>query len=244
LIISPGQTPAALDSYVQNGGRLIMANSAEPGFKVAPSVKLWKSPDGAYFRIRNKAMFPSLKDTDVVFMYGDYLQVQAEAGSPITFIPPSMYGPPEFVHIDWKDTDDPGLLMKDIGKGKLAWLPWDIGSLYYRHSSEAHSRLLSDLIDSMLPQGRQLTSNAHPLVEITFLRQKGRHQMHFINLSGHADTAYFNPIPMTNIKVRVKGSFQSARALRSGETIAITNSGGYAEFTLPSLDEYELLELA
>jgi hypothetical protein len=95
----------------------------------------------------------------------------------------------------------------------------------------------------MLPEGRQLTSNAHPLVEITFLRQNGRRLMHFINLSGHSDTAYFNPVPMTNIKVRVKGNFQSARALRSGQTIAIANSGGYAEFTLPSLDEYELLDL-
>jgi Hypothetical glycosyl hydrolase 6 len=243
LVISPGETPAALEGYVQNGGHLIMASSTAPGFNVAPTVKLWKAPDGAYFRIRNKAMFPSLKQTDVVFMYGDYLQVQAEAGSPVTFIPPSMYGPPEFVHIDWKDTDDPGLLMKDMGKGKLAWLPWDIGGLYYRHSSEAHSRLLSDLVDTMLPAGRQLTSSAHPLVEITFMRQKQGHQMHFINLSGHSDTAYFNPVSMTNIKVRVKGDFKSARALRSGQTIAITNNGGYAEFTLPSLEEYELLDL-
>jgi Hypothetical glycosyl hydrolase 6 len=243
LVISPGETPAALEGYVQNGGHLIMASSTAPGFNVAPTVKLWKAPDGAYFRIRNKAMFPSLKQTDVVFMYGDYLQVQAEAGSPVTFIPPSMYGPPEFVHIDWKDTDDPGLLMKDMGKGKLAWLPWDIGGLYYRHSSEAHSRLLSDLVDNMLPAGRQLTSSAHPLVEITFMRQKQGHQMHFINLSGHSDTAYFNPVSMTNIKVRVKGDFKSARALRSGQTIAITNNGGYAEFTLPSLEEYELLDL-
>jgi hypothetical protein len=40
---------------------------------------------------------------------------------------------------------------------------WDIGGLYCRHSSEAHSRLLSDLIDAMLPAGRQLRSDAHPL---------------------------------------------------------------------------------
>jgi hypothetical protein len=243
LVISPGETPAALENYVQNGGRLILASSTAPGFEVAPSVKLWKSPDGAYFRIRNKAMFPSLKQTDVVFMYGDYLQVQAEGASPITFIPPSMYGPPEFVHVDWKDTDDPGLLMKDLGKGKLAWLPWDIGGLYYRHSSEAHSRLLSDLVDTMLPQGRQLKSNAHPLVEITFMRQKDRHLMHFINLSGHSDTAYFRPVPMTNIQVSVKGNFRFGRAMRSGQTVSITQTGGYAEFTLPSLEEYELLDL-
>lgn len=243
LIISPGETPAALETYVRNGGRLIVASSTAPEFDVASSVKLWKSPDGAYFRIRDKVMFPSLKETDVIFMYGDYLQVQAQGGSPITFIPPSMYGPPEFVHVDWKDTDDPGLLIKEIGKGKLAWLPWDIGGLYYKHSSEAHSRLLSDLVDSMLPQGRQLKSNAHPLVAITFMRQNNRRLMHFINLSGHSDTAYFNPVLMTNIDVRVKGSFRSARAVRLGKTVAITQNSEYAEFILPSLEEYEMLDL-
>jgi hypothetical protein len=243
LIISPGETPAALESYVQQGGRLIIASAAALPFEVAATVKLWKSPDGAYFRIRNKAMFPSLKQTDVVFMYGDYLQLQAEGTSPITFIPPSMYGPPEFVHLDWKDTDDPGLLMKEIGKGQLAWLPWNIGGLYYRHSSEAHAKLLSDLIDTMLPQGRQLKSNAHPLVEITFMRQNNRRLIHFINLSGHADTAYFNPVPMKDIQVNVKGAFRSGRALRSRQTVAIKNNAGYSQFTLPLLEEYELLDL-
>ena len=171
LVISPGPAPLGLQGYIQNGGRFILASSATPEFNIAPTVKLWKSPDGAYFRIRNKALFPSMKEIDVVFMYEDYLQVQA-ADSPITFIPPAMYGPPELVDIDWKDTEDPGLVMKEMGQGKVAWLPWDIGGLYYRHSSEAHSRLLSDLIDAMLPNGRQLTSNAHPLVEITFMSQR------------------------------------------------------------------------
>jgi hypothetical protein len=242
LVISPGQAPAALLPYVQNGGRLILASATAPEFEFAPSVKLWKSPDGAYFRIRDKALFPSLKEIDVVFMYGDYLQVQG-ADAPITFIPPAMYGPPELVDVDWKDTDDSGLVIQEMGKGKAAWLPWDIGGLYFRHSSEAHSRLLSDLIDAMLPNGRQLKSNAHPLVEITFMRQKDRQLMHFINLTGHSDTAYFNPVPMTNIQVRVKGDFRSGHAIRSGETIAVKNNDGYAEFTLPVLDEYEMIEL-
>jgi hypothetical protein len=243
LVIVPGQAPKGLEAWVQNGGRLIVASSAAPEFAVAPSIKLWKDPDGAYFRIRDKALFPSLKDTDVVFMYGDYLEVQADGESPITFIPPSMYGPPEFVHIDWKDTDDPGLVLKTMGNGKIAWLPWDIGGLYYRHSSEAHSRLLSDLIDSLLPDGRQLKTNAHPLVEITFMRQTNRHLMQLINLSGHADTAYFNPIPMTNIQISVKGSFQSARAVRSAQLLAVANTNGYSQLVLPNLEEYELIDL-
>jgi hypothetical protein len=231
-----------LQSYVQDGGRLIVASSATPELDIAPTVKLWKSPDGAYFRVRNKAMFPSMKEIDVVFMYGDYLQVQAD-DPPLTFIPPAMYGPPELVDVDWKDTSNPGLVMKDMGKGKVAWLPWDIGGLYYRHSSEAQSRLLSDLIDTMLPRGRQLTSSAHQLVQITLMRQKGRRLMHFVNLSGHSDTAYFKPVPMKDIQVRVQGDFRSAKAIRAGQSIVLDHRDGFTEFTIPSLDEYELVDL-
>ena len=243
LVICPGTAPAALQSYIEHGGRVILASSARPEFEIAPTVKLWATPDGAYFRIRNKTLFSSLKETDVVFMYGDYLQVEGK-DSPLTFIPPSMYGPPELVQVDWKDTDDPGLVIKSMKQGKIAWLPWDIGGLYYRHSSEAHSRLLGNLIDSMLPAGRQLTSNAHPLVQITIMRQKERRLMHFVNLTGHSDTAYFNPIPMSNIRVRVKGNFRSAKAVKSGQSIAVKNDAGFSEFTLPVLDEYELLDLS
>ena len=175
-----------------------------------------------------KAIFPSLKQTDVVFMMGDYLQVEAEGDSPITFIPPSMYGPPEFVHVDWKDTADPGLVIREHGPRQGGVAALGSGRHLLPPQFEAHSGLMSDLMDSMLPSGRQLKTDAHPLVEITFMRQGNRHLLQFLDLSGHADTAYFNPIRMTNIKVSVKGSFQSAHAIRSAKTIAINNKDGYA----------------
>jgi hypothetical protein len=204
-------------------------------------VKLWKDPDGAYFRIRDKSMFPSLKSTDVTFMYGDYLQVDAKG--PLTFIPPSMYGPPELVHVDWKDTDAPGLIVKELGKGTVAWLPWNLGALYYMHSSEAHASLIRDLVDSLLPRGRQLKTNAHPLVDITMMRQGDRHLVHLVNLSGHSQTAYFKAVPMSQIQVQVKGAFSTAKAIRSRQDLAITRQGEYGSFTLPSLAEYDLVEL-
>jgi len=243
LVITTGPTPRALEDYVQNGGRLLIVGSTVPEFAIAPTIKLWKNPDGAYFRIHDKALFPSLQQTDVVFMYGDYLQVQQDHKSALTFIPPSMYGPPEFVHVDWKDTDYPGLVMKSIRKGKVAWLPWDIGGLYYRHSSEAHARLLSDLVDNLLPDGRQIITNAHSLVEITFMRQNDRHLVQLVNISGHAGTAWFDSIPMANIQVKLKGSFRTGRAIKGGYSINVVNGDGYAQFKLPSLDEYELIEL-
>jgi len=103
--------------------------------------------------------------------------------------------------------------------------------------------LMRDLIDQLLPKGRQLKTNAHPLVEITLMRQKNRTLMHFINISGHSQTAYFSPAPMTDIKIQVKGAFQSARAIRADHAIALARGQEYTTFTLPSLKEYELIEL-
>lgn len=57
LVITPGQTPKALEAFVNTGGRLIVASASAPDFEIAPTVKLWKDPDGAYFRIRDKSIF-------------------------------------------------------------------------------------------------------------------------------------------------------------------------------------------
>jgi hypothetical protein len=241
LVIATGEVPKELEQYVRNGGHLLIASSTAPPMDMGKVVKLWKDPDGAYFRIRDKAMFPSLKNTNVTFMYGDYLQVDAKG--PVTFIPPSMYGPPELVHVDWKDTDAPGLIIKEFGRGTVAWLPWNLGSLYYMHSSDAHAALMRDLIDHLLPRGRQLKTNAHPLVDITLMKQGDHHLVHLVNISGHSETAYFKAVPMTGITVQLKGAFQSAKAIRSGQDLAVSRQGEYSAFTVPSLAEYEIVEL-
>ena len=64
-----------------------------------------------------------------------------------------------------------------------------------------------------------------------------------MNLSGHSQTAYFDPIPVRDVRVRVMGPFRSAHAVVRGKDLGVTREGDYATFQLPSLDEYELVEL-
>ena len=59
--------------------------------------------------------------------------------------------------VERQDRDDgarPG--RRGARAGRAAYLPWDVGGLYYRHSSPAHAALLADVIDQLLPSGRQL----------------------------------------------------------------------------------------
>jgi hypothetical protein len=64
-----------------------------------------------------------------------------------------------------------------------------------------------------------------------------------INLSGHSQTGYFAPVPMTNIHFKVAGVFHKANNIRVADDLLVHVDGGYTEFTLPSLNDYELISL-
>lgn len=243
LVIAPGRPPAELEKWVRDGGSALVTGT-DPPFGLPAPVKRWEDMRG-YFRIRDHALFPSLKDTGVLFLYGDYAELPPLAKPLLTLIPPAMFGPPEKVWADKVETGKPGVLIQDLGKGRLVYVPWDIGGLYYRYSSESHAGLLADLIDHLLPNGRQLKTNAHPLVEITVMRQPRRNRtlVHLVNLSGHSQTGYFDPIPMKAIRVKVAGDFKTARQSRTGKALPVKRQGQAGELLLPELGGYDVVAL-
>jgi hypothetical protein len=137
------------------------------------------------------------------------------------------------------------LVVSDVGNGRLAYLPWDIGALYYRHSSPAHAGLLADLVDHLLAEGRQLRTNAHPLVEITLMNQsrEGRTLVHLVNLSGHSGTAYFSPVEMRDIRVEVRHDFSRARSVSLEKPLEVVRDGPCGSLILPLLNAYDVVVL-
>src|SRR5262249_26473929 len=131
LVIVAGSVPRELEPWVRDGGRLLAASSGNAPFDLAPTGRRWDDAQG-YLRVRDHRAFPSLRNTELIMLDGAF--TESEGASPLTFIPPSMFGPPEKVHVDMKDTAIPGLVQKDHGRGKVAWLPWNLGQLYHRHS--------------------------------------------------------------------------------------------------------------
>ncbi len=239
LVIAPDSTPPELERYVRDGGRLLAAGIRPPGFLGIRSVHLWPDTRSAYLRIHDRELFPSLLGTRLLFLAGPYLET-APANKPlVTLIPPSMFGPPELVGADAQETDKPGLVLVPFGRGEAAYVPWDAGGLYYRFSSPGHAGLIADLIDHLLPHGRQLRTNAHPLVEMTIMAQPAHHRtlVHFVNLSGHSETAYFRPAQMRDIEVELAQDFHKARSVRLGQDLRAAGR----KFVLPELGAYDVV---
>jgi hypothetical protein len=241
VVVAPDRPPLELDQYVRDGGRALVAGTTAPVLPRGHVVG--RRTTQGYWRIHDRALLPSLQMTDLIFIDGEYLELSAIAGSPLTLVPAAMFGPPEKVWGDKIETTVPGLLLSPHGKGQVAYIPWDVGGLYYRHSSPGHAGLMADMVDRLLPKGRQLTTDAHPLVEMTMMQQpaRGRTLIHLVNGSGHQDTAYFPPVEMRNIRVDLAQPARRVRAVALDRELPITTRGPYRSFTLPILRAYEVI---
>lgn len=235
VVISATGIPRELAPF-----KVLAAGAVEPAIAVKGRLRRRReSTRSAYFRVRDRKLLPSLESTNLLFVDGPMLEYQVEEPAALTLIPPSMFGPPERVSMDAVETETPGLLAGE----RHVFLPWDVGGLYQRHSSPAHAALVSDLLRYLQPR-RQVLTNAHPLVEMTLMRQAahGRTLLHMVNLSGHSSTAYFAPIEMRDIEVRVLGSFARARTA-AGAELRTTVADGYTRFVVGSLGAYEAIIL-
>jgi hypothetical protein len=241
LVIASDWAPSGLRQYAEAGGKVLIASAVKPEFAVAMVERTDPDVKG-YLRVRDHSAFPSLRDTDLLMLNGPFTTLKTEGAAPLTLVPPSMIGPPEFIHIDMKDTDVPAIAEVRAGKGVVAWLPWNLGVLYYRHSLPAHAGLFRDLVNRLAPHG-QIRTDAHPLVEMTLMRQRGRTLLHLVNVSGHSQTGYFSPLPMQAIRIQLAGSFRSAKTIRAPGSLTIQVNQGYTEFTIPRLADYEMVVL-
>jgi hypothetical protein len=238
VVVPSGSTPRELESYIRKGGSILIAGTTHPGLTFEKTVKHWEDAKSTYMRIEDHTLFPSLKNTWVLFWEGDYLELEPSP-TPVTLIPPGQFGPPDKVATLEEVTDKPGLILKNLGNGKIAFIPWHIGDLYYQHSNDKHRMFISDLVDHLVPE-RQLVTDAHPAVEITIMKQSKTNQtmLHLINLSGHTGTAFFEAVEMRDISISLKGNYPRAATIDGMESISLSKSGAYTNFTIDKLDEY------
>jgi hypothetical protein len=241
VVLASDWAPAELGRYVEKGGKAFIVSSRPPDFPAARVVKTWNDVE-SYFRIRNYTLFPSLKLTNLVMLDGAYSEPEGDGSGSLTLVPPSMFGPPEKIHVDFTDTVKPGVVMVKRGQGDVTWVPWDLGALYYRHSLPAHAGILRDLLNRILPE-RQIRTNAHPLVETVLMRQGARTLLHLVNLSGHSQTGYFAPVPMSGIRMDIAGTYRTAASVRKPAKLTVRARGNRSEFVLPHLEDYELIVL-
>lgn len=254
-----------IDQFVRTGGRVLATGESStcnsqghPLEKVQlnclgiKSIHKLVQKQGTYFRIRDedKAVLKGFENLDLIYLYGEFIKCEVEkgGGSFLGYIPPVMFGPPEKCYAT-TETDHPGLIYNEFGKGKGAYIPWQIGRHYQKLSHHGHALLIQSILQNLLDLDKSLSVEASPLVEVTSQKEKeGKRQLvSLANLSGQLGTAFLPPVPIYNINVKLKVDQKPRRVycLKLQEELDFSyTTEGIVTFSVPKLELFETIVLS
>jgi len=187
----------------------------------AEAAEFWPDADAAYLHVADKRTFPGFAERDWVFIAGEFACVRfgPSADTHLPLVLPSTYGPPEKAYGHRTGEFYGAGVSRKSGRGDGILVPWQAGTLYYRHGYEDHKRLLLSLVDLAVDRSAQVSTDAPGCVELFWNRTpKGEGFLQLLNLSGFNGVTWAQPLPVGPIRVRLKGfgAVSDVTALKGG----------------------------
>jgi len=109
--------------------------------------------------------------------------VAANFPSPVTLVPTYPDLPMEDVYTRNPDPDTRELYLREIGKGRVAYIPWDIERTFWQYMAPDHGKLLNNTIKWALSEEPVVAVTAPGLIETTVWRQEQSMAVHLVNLT-------------------------------------------------------------
>ena len=139
-------------------------------------------------------------------------------------------------------TDKPALLLHEYGNGRCMYMAGNFFEHYGTYHNPDYRRIISATAD--LLAGKLVTlENCPSSVEVVLRRQEGRLMVHLVNFTGEMTRPMEKVVRLRDVGITLHGLEvnRTARALRSGTEMEVSNSGANRLIVLPVLDEYEVI---
>ena len=256
----------AIDTYVQNGGKILVTGSTSTkdmlgtplnkirlqSLGVDPAYELFKRAQSTYLKVsdNDKAALgqKEFRDFSIIMEYSDFLKCKlaGNAQGYLKFLPETRFGPPEKSYYTPANiTDFPGVISNEYGKGKTVFIPWGLGEQYHLKGHYMHRTLFVSALQNLLQVNRELTTDASPLIEMTHLANRNGtfEWVGMINHSGQIGGSLREPVNMYNTTIRFRPvkPVKEMKLMTSGKTLNFKQANGWVECTLPVLNDFEML---
>ena len=246
----------------KNGTNLIATNhtlfdSPETLLELFGAKIVSKDNDGAgnYLVPDNRQIFKSFKGQTRLFWkfnLGLYDLTDADT----TFLPilaKGRPGPPEIIG-GHEPIGYYAMGMKNHEKSKAIIFPMNLGRLYYMHGYQEHKNILLDAIDYILPDAAKIIQTNAPARVETVLQEYVKNTvgnrdiktsdgeiLHLINLTGFSGNTYFEPLPLYNLKFKIKSDKKPAAVfgLTNKEPVKFTWNEGFIDLEITKLEGFE-----
>ena len=198
------------------------------------------------------AVLAGFEETDLIPFGGALQALRVEEGSlvPLTFVPDFPVYPPETSWMREPDSGIPGLVLSEPGGGgRVAYLAADLDRRYFRELLPDHANLLANLVRWAARDTIPLRVRGAGLIDCHLYQQEQRLVLHLVNLTnaGTWRAPIDELIAVGPLQVSVKLpqglAARSAKLLVATGSTAIRINQGWAEFTVKTILDHEVVVL-
>ncbi len=253
-----------LDTYVQNGGKLLVTGATSTtdsrtmnkirlkSLGVEPEYEVFPQAQATYLKVSesDKKAFgqEEFNHFTLMMMNSRFLKckVKENAQGYMRLLPSNMFGPAEKTYYSESEiTNFPGAIAYKYGQGKTVFIPWMIGSEYNIKGNYSQRALFLGSLKNLLKVESAIETDASPVIEMTHLANlNGAFEwVGMINHSGFLGTSVREPVTIHNTSIRFKPlkPVKEVRLIRSGLDLKFKQSNGWVECVIPQIDDFEMM---
>jgi putative glycosyl hydrolase-like family 6 (GHL6) protein len=169
--------------------------------------------------------------------------------SPVTLIPAYPDLPMEDVYPRVAHTTTRELYLRDLGRSRVAYIPWDIDRALWDVMCVDHLQLLRNTIEWTANEPAPVVVKGPGLLDVTVWRQRDSMTVHLVNLTNpmmmKGPLREVIPIGSQQLTVRLpEGSRpKKVQLLTAGKTLDYKLSGTAITLTVPSVEVHEVVAI-
>jgi hypothetical protein len=147
-------------------------------------------------------------------------------------------------------TEIPGLVIREQGRSRIAYLPADLDRRYEQGNIPDHGDLLANLVRWASGDSATLEVKGPGLIDCHLYRQEGRLILHLVNLTSagtwRMPVEELIPVGPLTVKVKLPKGVAAKRLLLSvagGAATPLRRQGVWAEFEVKTVLDHEVAVL-
>ena len=209
----------------------------------------------AYLRLEHDAthhhpLLKGLEDAPRIIHGVSRIEVEPREAfppAPLTLIPSYPDLPMEMVYPRVETTDVAQVFLREMGKGRTVYFPWDIDRTFWEVLCVDHFKLLRNALEWATNEEPPVTVTGPGVLDVTAWRQQNSLTVHLVNLTNpmfmKGPVRELIPIGEQSVRLRLpeRAKPRKVRLLAAGKTPKFSRNGPHLIVTVPSLLDHEIV---
>jgi len=207
----------------------------------------------SYLRLENRhPILAGLEDTERIINGVSRVHTRPDSSyrnPPLTLIPSYPDLPMEEVFPRVSQTDIPAVFVREVGKGRVVYFPWDVDRTFWEVLSPDHGKLLRNAVEWAVNEPPPVVVTGPGTLDVTIWRQKDSLTVHLVNLTNpmmmKGPLREFLPVPAQQISIKLPqgGRAKKVQLLVSSQAPQVLERDGAVTLTITSILDHEVVAI-